>query len=644
MSLKDARMLAEKGNASCPGHLVIAGPPVAPPDLSNFAGECGFNVGFDAKGKPVISIPDWYRGFHDWAPAWMANTMFSLIRFILNCVGHFIEFAGKLLGCAGGMRDAALLKKFILGPVKRWLGVELKPMERLNDQIINYNCTTELMSAAEANSCYLADTIDYPTWSCHVKAEGYDEREQAPSVWAGRSRPGTLDVLNLFRRNEIPEGDFRQQMRALGWLDDGEIDQFVKAQKAIPTLPDIVRMMVRDAADEDVALTFQYDKDFENKFTGVLKTWAIANGVDFEIAKYYWRAHWEIPSPTQLYTILHRTNPDDPQVPAGLATLESEVKEALEVNDMAPGWVDRMTYISYHPITNSDGMRAYMIRSISDDEFTWVLRRNGYRYADAATLVRYYKKARKLRDVSQAGGMSTRKVVRLYKNNQISRDEARKRLIDLEIDDEVIELALDGAVLESVDETRGRQVKAVQRKFSKWVVSEIDAAAELRRIGLDLDQTNRLLFEWTWLRERGERHLTAAQLCTLVRKGRIDVPTYVNGLQRLGYDSQAVAGLQGLCSEKAEDELKKEVKKHLADQEKAQKEYERRRAARCRKPVDACGEPVPEPQPPEGGGGSGPGHCTFSTVLTPIDEAGPDCVKINDESACCPPGDNGGAK
>ena len=87
--------------------------------------------------------------------------------------------------------------------------------------------------------------------------------------------------------------------------------------------------------------------------------------MDKEVLQWYWRAHWELPSPTTGFEMLHRLHPDVLEVigekykemglnPDDLKTDLDTLKELLKISDYPKYWRDRLAAISYSPLTRVD--------------------------------------------------------------------------------------------------------------------------------------------------------------------------------------------------------------------------------------------------------------------------------------------------
>jgi len=117
---------------------------------------------------------------------------------------------------------------------------------------------------------------------------------------------------------------------------------------------------------------------------------------------WYWKAHWELPSPTQVYEMLHRLNPDVLKVRGDayremgleldkLQTTKETVEFYLKQADYDKRWRQRLLAISYNPLTRVDLRRIYELGLIDDNELLARLMEVGYTKKDAKLMLEFYK-------------------------------------------------------------------------------------------------------------------------------------------------------------------------------------------------------------------------------------------------------------
>lgn len=465
---------------------------------------------------------------------------------------------------------------------------------------------------AEVDRMWLTGYISDSTWDCLTAAHGNTLYWHDLVLESKIQRPNLGELFQLFLRKEITEPQLYSRARKVGWADPEEVADLKKLTVQLPTQSDLLRMMVREAADEKVVAKYNYDKDFQEKFVGKLKDWSEAQGVPEEIFRYFWRSHWTIPSNTQLYEMFHRLRPDRAEVqkwnalaarigeegaiaqlgPRPPVVTQDDVREALEVNDLAPAWVERAIAISYHPITRTDATRAHAIGSFTDEQLESAMLDNGYNATDAKTLVKYYKEQASRQNANASGAMTTRKVGNYYRQGAMSRWEADAALQPiLASDDRRREL------LDNID----REVKANQvvtwLKLARirYIAGEDPAGGWKALIATQVtDPVRAAQIEGQWHMEKTGRlkETSALLLGKWFDRGVIDAPTMLARLTRLGYTADDAARIVATADvdrrRKLAQAAKQAAKEALAEQRRAEAEMKKKLKENCN-PPKYCG-------------------------------------------------------
>lgn len=435
---------------------------------------------------------------------------------------------------------------------------------------------------------YLLNRITDAQWECLTTANGNKPVVHRLAREAKAALPNDSEVVSLYLRGAIgSEAEFLNRMRGIGYTDQSKALEKLRLAQLIPPYTDLIRMMVRDSADEEIVKQYGYDKYFDLKYAGRIPEWAKAQGITEDVFRMIWRAHWTTPSNTQAYQAYHRLRPDrdelrewavrakaagnnpawlkdNPQPP--VVTLD-DIKYLLEVNDMAPAWVDAMVAVSHHPITNTDARRAYMIGYRGR---SWLVERmldNGYNREDAALLADFFAAERERTITTQTGVMSARKVMQAYRDGTLSRGEADQLLVDIFPDPEVRAKQLGKADVEIVTRIKSDRIKSIKRRY---VFGEIDANAAavlLAEAGVQPEQQFQILarFEADKFGHRKEPRVT--MLCQWFERNLLTRDQYFERLARLGYSTEDAYRIVQTCTAQAADKASRRAQQ-LADREK----------------------------------------------------------------------------
>jgi len=301
---------------------------------------------------------------------------------------------------------------------------------------------------------------------------------------AGQSRLSPGEVVDAYRRKAIDRGRAEAELRARGYLRTDALETYLATSRFIPGPSDLVRFLVRDAFDEaGVVREFDLDAEFDAKWpeSGPGREFADAFGVEREVLKYFWRAHWSIPSPTQLSEFWKRLRPGEPVDPdrarrigltdvipswspranPELQVTSDQIDLALGQQDILPYWRDKFRAVQFNPLTRVDARRAYDIGVLGVDDIYESLIQGGYREADALVLTEFAVKEKNL-------GIRSSEPAKLFIGGLASEDETRIELTDLGFDSGAIDRFV-------ARETRGKMRSArALPEFSEFVAGTLD--------------------------------------------------------------------------------------------------------------------------------------------------------------------------
>ena len=315
--------------------------------------------------------------------------------------------------------------------------------------------------------------------------------------------------------------------------------------------PDYIRFAVRDVYDAAKRALYKLDQDYPDIVGAKLRML----GYSPQDAKDAWAAHWELPSPTQVFEMLHRG-----KLPPGIT-----VNDYLASADYAPAWRQSLADISYNPITRTDAKRMYKLRG-DFDELVRHFKDNGYNEQDALDLAEFTRD-----DVNIEGNNERRNitsglknaVVSMYKGRMIDAEEVRSILRSLTYTDETIEQFIIEADFFRLQDEKSDIANAVKASYVKALRSREDTVALLEAAGWRGQPLDDLMETWDLLRQATEmqphqsasRDLTKTELLTAFSDGIIDQQQLTDALLQLGYDENEAGVLvqHAVLKKKKED-------------------------------------------------------------------------------------------
>ena len=477
-----------------------------------------------------------------------------------------------IMGVATGDRDCNavtatpyVFTKIVLGFVTKWFGDGLdKPMYRTS-RTLDFLCPDMIPGQPEINSLRARGIIDDQLWSCWTRANNNLEKPQKTILDGMENIPTPLEIVMLKNRDAVT-GNFYDQMMQLNAVRKASTrGMYETLAMFVPGPSDLVRFMVRDVFDKSVVDKYQYDQGFREKFSGKARDWAKAQGMDEDQFLYFWRAHWQLPSAGQGFTMYHRLRPD--RVADEVVTTREDIRKLLEVGDMPKYWVDRMIEISRPLLRLIDLRKAFYFGVISAAELGQQQQDRGLSARDAGIIVGTqliarvdFWKGRRWYKGWVAGTMTFAQVV----------EESEKEGVTL------LDLAelRDYVLIERKQATLKVCIAALRKRYEIGDIVQGGAIGLLLTTGVDLDFATELVGRWNCEIQAKGKVIAAGELCSWVEQGLISIPEYRQRLIFLGYTSADADRVAAVCSAKINARIaamqEKLRKERLAAQKKAE--------------------------------------------------------------------------
>ena len=285
-----------------------------------------------------------------------------------------------------------------------------------------------------------------------------------------------------------------------------------------------------------------------------------------EYAKLYWRAHWQLPSPSQLYEMAHRLN--GPDTPADVKTSLEDVLTALKVNDYPEYWAKRLIEISYRLPRYRDLSRGYEIGAIDADGLRQAFKEYGYSQKNSDILVEFWEKQTRAK---RARSPLLRAAARGELNWQDVADQFKE---DGATESEISYL-YDRMRKLAKAETRKVCLRSIKRRYATGEIGDAELVSELLTLDLQPTQVEQLRDQMHCAKTNRSKDVPASTLCDLFQRGIIDAATYYKRLVNIGYDSEDANLLAQRCRVVLNERLAKEEAKKLL-QQKRETEREQR--------------------------------------------------------------------
>jgi hypothetical protein len=419
------------------------------------------------------------------------------------------------------------------------LSTASEPFLRPFTYFLNYNYPSKIIEPNVALNLFFRGIITESELKTLLKFHGYNEKQTQLLIESSRAILTLEELVVAKWRGIITEDEFKAYAKKHG-ITEEDLKRFEAVRKFYPSAEDFIRFAVRDVFNQAIVEKYGYDEEFPEQIAEHVKK----SGMDIEQLKWFWRAHWQLPSPTQAYEMLQRLNPDVLSVRAsayekmGLKTDDIKtdldtVRELLKIADYPKFWRDRLIAIAYEPLTRVDLRRIYELGLINDQELLARLMELGYTKDDAELLSNFYKRLKHEENFK----IALSKIENAYKIGKITREQYKQLLEQAGYSDDEVEFLVSLTDYEIEEEKREKKMNLLISKYTKGLISKEDIISEAKKIGINDSELQYWLEMAQLKRETGVKTLSTTQIRDAWLKGLIDEEEALSLLIASNWDS-----------------------------------------------------------------------------------------------------------
>jgi len=413
---------------------------------------------------------------------------------------------------------------------------------------------------SDAVRAFQRDQLSADQLDTQLRRQGFvDPVEYSAIIDLATPFLGASEQIRLWQRDQIDSAELNDRLLKLGYNRPNQIDEIKELAVVVPSPGDLTRMMMRDAGDTTIVNQFDLDAEFPHKFKGRIPGWAKAAGMEEEHLLYQWRAHWTIPSPGQLYTMLHRLRHADPLSPEFID--KQIVETALKQQDILPFWVPKMLEISNAPITRVDARRAYAIGVVDKEALTKSFWDRGYSDEDADTLTEFVAKD----------------LLNKWRKSPFINKVAKLEMTVNEFEAELNRTGLEGSEIQEVIDyaksqthvlSRTKCTKAARSRFLTGEKTSLESIQALNALGHDPQLVSDTVAGWQCESQARGKPQSASVLCRWLGQGLITAVEMLERLGKLGYSPSDAMNVTIECQQKIVGKATKENERHLKAQQR----------------------------------------------------------------------------
>lgn len=451
---------------------------------------------------------------------------------------------------------------------------------------LNYLCQWHIPSTQELTAAWARGWLEPEEWDYGVKLNGDCLPWQKKLRELARVRIGITDAYRLWKLDKIDSDEFKRALIEQGV--DWERDQgfWGDAVQQYPGMQDLVRMMMRDVEDPAVIERFKLDAEFDDKWTGTLKQWGAAQGVPDDVALRYWRAHWQAPSPQQIFEWVHRLRGDDrdPNDPFAQVTVTlDDARKFLQIADYVPGLIDAYVATSYRPFTRVDIRRMWRVGVFTTKaEVRRAYRDLGSDQGHAEKLADFTVKTEAAARAKFLGKTGEADVTRALVRGLISEDEARTLYQEAGLEAEQTEARIKAAGIRADIDDRNRVRESLRKRFFMGEFTAGQLQGELSAAGVPTDTVSRLARVWQAERNARQKHPTIDMLCKWWMRNLITLDDFFTRVRNLNYPERDALLVVQNCQIGLQELRQKELERETKRVEQAAKTRAKEAAAAAR--------------------------------------------------------------
>jgi len=210
-----------------------------------------------------------------------------------------------------------------------------------------------------------------------LRYEGYSGDRAERFLEAAKNYLTAGEIVASYYREKGPgkpsDSDLQaiaQELKSRGFAPE-DAKRYALLAHPYPSPTDVIQWAVREAFHPDLVDRWGLDDHYPPELT----PWGRAVGWTEEILKYFWRAHWRWPSPTQAQEFVWRTNV---KWWPGPKFSEGDYQDMLRLADYVPGTIPMFMSTLYRPFTRVDVRRMHKLGILSDEDLVDAYKELGF--------------------------------------------------------------------------------------------------------------------------------------------------------------------------------------------------------------------------------------------------------------------------
>ncbi|MEM1726586.1 MAG: hypothetical protein QXH85_05660 [Candidatus Bathyarchaeia archaeon] len=349
----------------------------------------------------------------------------------------------------------------------------------------------------------------------------------------GISEENTITLLNIskriftieqaiyaYRRGFISNEELKKILNA-NRVPENEHELYLKITEYFPSPSDIIRFAAREVFTPEIIEKYRMAEELPSEYIELTKQ----AGIPELLAKWYWYAHWELPSLTMGFEMFRRK----------IITAD-ELKTLMRTLNIMPGWRDKLIELAYDIPTRVDVRRMYAIGVLTRDQVKEYYEKMGYKPEDAELLTRWTE----IEYAAEDRTLTVKQILELYELGEFNREEAIEYLRKLGYPQEIAEYKITLYEHERLLKDAKEQLNLLIEQYKSGIITLDELIDEAYKLPFSPTTIKRALIKAYREKEAKTKLPSLNTLKKWLKLGIISVEQFKDYLLRMGYRDEDV--------------------------------------------------------------------------------------------------------
>ena len=425
-------------------------------------------------------------------------------NFLMTAIGKlgpkFLSWAGDAASTAVGFATSSA----ITAPMK------------LLTQELNEQFPFELLGVGELTTALIRGEIKKEHYLEQLKKLGINNERAELIYKISTTSMNVGDVQNLYNRALLTPEEAKIRLGKMGFSKTSQ-EELLTLAGFIPSVSDFVRFAVREVFNEETSKIYGIFEGQPPEFESKAKL----AGLDPQYAKYYWAAHWDLPSFSQGVEMRHRD-----------IINQKELVDLITALDVMPFWRDKLIKLSMSPYTRVDVRRMFQMNILSPGQVLTAYKDLGYDDEKAANMAKFA-----MTDTSSDTKEFTKaEIIACYENGLLEETECKQAIKDIGYGDIEIEFIMQLSDLKRMRSYTNKFINAIKGEFLNGRMSIGNVEVTLNELNLKADAIAEIIATWELEIIPKDAHPTKAELLKWYGARKISVQLFTSEMEYMGYN------------------------------------------------------------------------------------------------------------